>query len=81
MLPRVQLVFKNSVRTAKKTQHFIITKLNWLMPFKEIFRLHCESYDTQKYKMQSYLSLKQLVHIVATRLYGVKKQSYSSATK
>jgi hypothetical protein len=24
------LIFKNSVRTAKKTQHFTITKINWL---------------------------------------------------
>jgi hypothetical protein len=32
----VQIVFKNSVRTAKKTQHFTITKISWLTLFKEI---------------------------------------------
>jgi hypothetical protein len=29
-------IFKNSVRTAKKTQHFTITEISWLMLFKEI---------------------------------------------
>jgi hypothetical protein len=29
-----------SVRTAKKTQHFIITKINWLMLFKEIIAVY-----------------------------------------
>jgi hypothetical protein len=32
----VQIVFKNLVRTAKKTQLFTITKINMLMQFKEI---------------------------------------------
>jgi hypothetical protein len=32
----VLIIFKNSVRTAKKTQHFTITKINWLMLFKEM---------------------------------------------
>jgi hypothetical protein len=29
------LLFNNSVRTAKKTRHFTITKINWLTLFKE----------------------------------------------
>jgi hypothetical protein len=29
----IQIIFKNSVRTAKKTQHFTITKINWLILF------------------------------------------------
>jgi hypothetical protein len=32
----VWMKFKNSVRTSKKTQHYTITKINWLMLFKEI---------------------------------------------
>jgi hypothetical protein len=32
----LQIVFKNPVRTSKKTQHVTITKINWLMLFKEI---------------------------------------------
>jgi hypothetical protein len=30
----VQIIFKNSVRTSKRTPHFTITKINWLMLFK-----------------------------------------------
>jgi hypothetical protein len=36
----VQIIFKNSVRTSKKTQHFSITKINWLKLFKEIITVY-----------------------------------------
>jgi hypothetical protein len=32
----VFVIFKNSVRTSKRTLHLIIIKNNWLMLFKEI---------------------------------------------
>jgi hypothetical protein len=32
----VQIIFKNSVRTSKRTPHFTITKINGLMLFKEV---------------------------------------------
>jgi hypothetical protein len=48
----VQILFKNSVRTAKKTQHFTITKINWLTLFKDCC-LQWESYETHKYKTKS----------------------------
>jgi hypothetical protein len=32
----VVIILKESVRTSKRTPHFTITKINWLMPFKEI---------------------------------------------
>jgi hypothetical protein len=32
----VQIIFKKSFRAAKKTQHFTITKINWLTLFKKI---------------------------------------------
>jgi hypothetical protein len=35
----VKTVFKNSVRTSKRTPHFTITKINWLTLFKEIIPL------------------------------------------
>jgi hypothetical protein len=35
------MLFKNSVRTSKKTPHFTITKINWLTLFKEIITV-CE---------------------------------------
>jgi hypothetical protein len=40
----VTLVFNNSARTAKKTQHFIITKINWLTLFKEIIAVYSENH-------------------------------------
>jgi hypothetical protein len=30
------MLFKNPVRTSKRTPHFTVTKINWLMLFKEI---------------------------------------------
>jgi hypothetical protein len=40
----IQLIFKNSVRTAKKTQLFTITKINWLTLFKEIIPVYSENH-------------------------------------
>jgi hypothetical protein len=37
------VIFKNSVRTAKKTPHFTITKINWLTLFKETITLCSEN--------------------------------------
>jgi hypothetical protein len=37
-------MFKNSVCTAKKTQHFTITKINWLTLFKEIIPVYTENH-------------------------------------
>jgi hypothetical protein len=39
----VYVTFKNSVRTAKKTQHFNVTKINWLTLFKEIIAVNSEN--------------------------------------
>jgi hypothetical protein len=38
------IIFKNSVRTAKKTPHFTITKINWLTLFKEIIAVYGENH-------------------------------------
>jgi hypothetical protein len=40
------MLFKNSVRTAKKTQHFAITKINWLTLFKEIIAVYTADHTT-----------------------------------
>jgi hypothetical protein len=40
----VYIIFKNSVRTAKKTQHFTVTKMNRLTLFKEIIGVCSESH-------------------------------------
>jgi hypothetical protein len=39
----IQTIFKNSVHTAKKTQHFTMTKINWLTLFKEIITVCTEN--------------------------------------
>jgi hypothetical protein len=36
------MLFKNSVRTSKRTTHFTITKINWLTLFKEIIAVYSE---------------------------------------
>jgi hypothetical protein len=38
------MIFKKSVRTAKKTQLFTITKINWLTLFKEIIAVYSENH-------------------------------------
>jgi hypothetical protein len=34
------MVFKNSVRTSKRTPHFTITTINWLTLFNEIIAVY-----------------------------------------
>jgi hypothetical protein len=38
------MIFKNVVRTAKKTPHFTITKINRLTLFKEIIAVYSENH-------------------------------------
>jgi hypothetical protein len=40
------MLFKNSVRTSKRTPHFTITKINWLTLFKEMIPVYTENYTT-----------------------------------
>jgi hypothetical protein len=46
ILPELTRLIKNSVRTSKRTPHFTITKINWLMLFKEIID-DCAENDTK----------------------------------
>jgi hypothetical protein len=38
------MLFKNSVRTSKRTPHFTITKINWLTLFNEIIAVYADSH-------------------------------------
>jgi hypothetical protein len=38
------MLFNNSVHTSKRTPHFTITKINWLMLFKEIIAVYIENH-------------------------------------
>jgi hypothetical protein len=40
----IWITFKNSARTAKKTQLFTITKTNWLTLFKEMIAVYYENH-------------------------------------
>jgi hypothetical protein len=42
--PKLVKIFKNSVRTSKRTPHFTITKINWLMLFKETVAVYSENH-------------------------------------
>jgi hypothetical protein len=68
------MLFRNSVRTWKRTSHLTITKINWLMLFKEILFLHRELYEIHKYKMQRYWLPKQVVPL------GLKGLSYTATS-
>jgi hypothetical protein len=37
------MLFKDSVRTSKRTPHFTITKINWLTLFKGIMPVYSEN--------------------------------------
>jgi hypothetical protein len=37
------MVFKNTVRASKKTQYVTITKISWLILFKEIIAAYSEN--------------------------------------
>jgi hypothetical protein len=36
----VQMLFKNSVHTSERTPHFTITKISWIMLFREIITIY-----------------------------------------
>jgi hypothetical protein len=38
------MLFKNSVRTSKRTPHFTFTEINWLIPFKEVIAVYREKH-------------------------------------
>jgi hypothetical protein len=48
------MLFKNSVRTSKRTPHFTIAKINWLTLFKEIIPVyHAKPINTKRSIMMS----------------------------
>jgi hypothetical protein len=49
------MLFKNSVRTSKRTPHFTITKINWLMLFKEIILVYAESHTKHTIQTASFI--------------------------
>jgi hypothetical protein len=66
------MLFKNSVRTSKRTPHFTIIKIKRLTLFKEIIAVYSENGTdrTHKYRIQELLNAK-----------AAGKCSYRSALK
>jgi hypothetical protein len=52
------MLFKNSVRTSKRTPHFTITTINWLMLFKEIIAVYSEDYAKEEIQNAALLTVK-----------------------
>jgi hypothetical protein len=51
----VYIIFKNPVRTSKRTPHFTITEINWLTLFKEIIAAYRKNHTkpiNTKYKVK-----------------------------
>jgi hypothetical protein len=77
------MLFKNSVRTSKRTPHFTITKINWLTLFK--FKSRLNSGNACYYSVQNFLSscllsrnIKVKIHktiILPVVLYGCETWS------
>jgi hypothetical protein len=46
------MLFKNPVRTSKRTPHFTITKTNWLTLFTEIIAVYSDNHkETENYSL------------------------------
>jgi hypothetical protein len=59
------MLFENSVCTSKRTPHFTVTEINWLMLFKEIIAVYIENHTKPINTKFSITDLsKQIVHIV-----------------
>jgi hypothetical protein len=54
----VYILFKNSVRTSKRTPHFTITKIKWLTLFKEIIAVYSENHKKQYIQNEALLTVK-----------------------
>jgi hypothetical protein len=62
------MLFKNSVRTSKRTPHLTITKINWLTLFKEIIAVYSLNH-TKLIKMQIFYLLKCVVYSYHSALH------------
>jgi hypothetical protein len=62
----------NSARTSKKTQHFTITKIFWLMQFNGMVRVCTENhYKPINTNCKSYWLLKQMGCVLTTEVWRV----------
>jgi hypothetical protein len=50
----VEVIVKDSVHTSKRTPNFTITKINWLVLFKEIIAVYSENHTNPTYTKYSF---------------------------
>jgi hypothetical protein len=55
-------MFKDSVRTSKRTPHFTTTKINWLTPLKEIIAVYTENH-TESINTKCRIIIKELYEV------------------
>jgi len=67
----IQIIFTNSVRTSKKTQHFTVTKINRLMLFKETLFISTITPNPTRLCGQSSLLNHEVLH-TATYSWALK---------
>jgi hypothetical protein len=60
------MLFKNSVRTSKRTPHFTITEINWLTLFKEVRLIPIQA---EKYKKPTNAKCKVTDHCSKWDIY------------
>jgi hypothetical protein len=66
----VYIVFKNSVRTSKRTPILTITKISWLMLFKEIIAVYSENYAKPIDTLLTVKAVKDVSYIYRSALKG-----------
>jgi len=62
------MLFKNPVRTSKRTPHFTITNIKWLTLFKEINAVYTENHTEHTNTIQTYWVIQQLTPLDLTRI-------------
>jgi hypothetical protein len=60
------MLFKNAVRTSKRTPHFTITEINWLTLFKEVISVYSEN-NTKHVNIQN--AALQIIKAGGTYIY------------
>jgi hypothetical protein len=73
-----QIIYNNPVRTSQETHYVSATKLTRLMLFGETVALYCENHtehtNTMYGRMQSFIMVKNMVHMSTVALRGTRNK-------
>jgi hypothetical protein len=70
------MLFKNPVRTSKRTPYFTITRMNLLMLFKEIFALYSAKYRKELSRNAGLLIVKARYSVRPLVFKGLKRKAH-----